>query len=642
MTLKKDKCGYVIKYGIAPHLEELLLNEIKLSPFYSLSFDESLNSKLQKGQMDILVRFWNNDTMMIETRYLTSEFLGGAKADDIMKKIDDAVTKKIGQTENLLQISSDGPNVNLLFLKEYDEKRSFNENPSLLNIGTCGLHMVHGSMKTGEKSTNLCLGKTLKAMNGVLHDTPARRETFEKITETNTYPLPYCGHRWCENETCLQRAAQIWTSFIKFIKYLEKLPKSKQPAKGEGKQFLLLRKQVDSPLVQAKMKFMEYVASLLNEFLRGFQTDQPMVPFLAETLHTLVRCIMTMFILNETMQKANNLMKLLKVDVSDRGIYKPLEATDIGMGAKICVSKYKHSPKFKQSVLNDFLKGAQCALSSLLSHLIEKSPLKYSFLRLTASLNPNILADKSKKELNILRFSKLLEKLVSNERISVKEGDEANHQYLELVNDVIPRHEEKFLSFNKFKDRLDSFYADLCINEFKALWKVFILVFCLFHGQSAVERGFSSNDNFIVENQLEVSLIALRMIHDHMRAKDVAPHNLKISKELRKSVGDARRRSDTITKQRNEEKIVTERERKRKIIGDEIHEVKKKKTFLLTAIEDLRNDADKYAFDAAKQMDFKLLERSNDLRSSMMKKQKDVEELEKMEQDLVLRKECTI
>ena len=220
-----------------------------------------------------------------------------------MKTFDDAVTKKIGQADNLLQISSDGPNVNLLFLKNYDGKRSFNEKPSLLNIGTCGLHTVHGSMQTGEKSTNWCLGKTVKAMNGVLHDTPARRETFEKITETNTYPLPYCGHCWCENETCLRRADQIWPAFIKFIKYMEKLPKSKQPAKGEGKQFLLLRKQVDSSLIQAKMKFMEYVASLLNEFLRAFQTDKPMVPFMAETLHTLVRFIMTMFIINAESRK---------------------------------------------------------------------------------------------------------------------------------------------------------------------------------------------------------------------------------------------------------------------------------------------------------------------------------------------------
>ena len=46
MTLKRTKCGYVIKHGIA-HLVELLLHEVASSPFNSLSFDESSNKKLQ-------------------------------------------------------------------------------------------------------------------------------------------------------------------------------------------------------------------------------------------------------------------------------------------------------------------------------------------------------------------------------------------------------------------------------------------------------------------------------------------------------------------------------------------------------------------------------------------------------------------
>ena len=56
----------------------------------------------------------------------------------------------------------------------------------------------------------------------------------------------------------------------------------------------------------------------------------------------------------------------------------------------------------------------------------KKSPLKYPFA-LGACTSPNVLVDRSKKELCILRFSKMLEKLVSSERITVK-GDEAKDQ----------------------------------------------------------------------------------------------------------------------------------------------------------------------------------------------------------------------
>ena len=154
---------------------------------------------------------------------------------------------------------------------------------------------------------------------------------FEKVSESNTYPLPYCGHGWCENEDCLQRADQIWSAMRTFIKYFKKLPKSKQPGRGKGKRFAVLKKVVDDPLIQAKMKLIEYLTNKLNEFLREFQTDQPMLPFLCGTLQKILRSIMNMFISTS----ANPLIKLLKSDVTT--IYKSCEASDIGMGAKLYV-----------------------------------------------------------------------------------------------------------------------------------------------------------------------------------------------------------------------------------------------------------------------------------------------------------------
>ena len=52
--------------------QELLLDEVKLLPKYVLSFDESLNKKLQKGQMDILLRHWDYEKTIATTKYLDS------------------------------------------------------------------------------------------------------------------------------------------------------------------------------------------------------------------------------------------------------------------------------------------------------------------------------------------------------------------------------------------------------------------------------------------------------------------------------------------------------------------------------------------------------------------------------------------
>ena len=132
-------------------------------------------------------------------------------------------------------------------------------------------------------------------MSKLLEESPARRERYEMLTESKLYPLPYCGHRWCENENCASRAEKLWPGFVKFINYLTGLPKSKQP---QGKSFSILQEAVKDPLIPAKLKLVEFLASKLNRFLQGFQTDQPMVPFLHDVLKEVLNSFMNMFIIS--------------------------------------------------------------------------------------------------------------------------------------------------------------------------------------------------------------------------------------------------------------------------------------------------------------------------------------------------------
>ena len=106
----------------------------------------------------------------------------GAKADDILEKFETGVTKKIHKAIDLLQVASDGTNINSLFLKLYEEKRVLSELPALLHTGTCGIHIIPGSLKNAEKASQWDFGKVLKSLSKTLMDSPARRETFEKIT----------------------------------------------------------------------------------------------------------------------------------------------------------------------------------------------------------------------------------------------------------------------------------------------------------------------------------------------------------------------------------------------------------------------------------------------------------------------------
>jgi len=636
--LSRTKCTYVINHGLAPHFKSVLIDDIQKSPFYTISFDESLNKKLKRGQMDILIRYWNDESKYSETRYLDSQFLGGANAQQILESFNNGI-KSMDARRNI-QISSDGPNVNLKFLELVNEGRCTAELPTLLNIGTCGLHTVHGSLKAGVKSTDWSTGKILKSLWKLLDESPARREKYESITETNVYPLPYCGHRWCENEDSANRAELIWVGYVKFIKHLNSLPKSRQP---QCKSYAILLETIDDPLQQTKFKFVEFIASKMNVFLKGFQTDQPMVPFLCEILKNLLSSLLRMFVLNSTIEKADTVLKMLKIDTSDRNIYKPLESIELGMASKLLVSKYKKSPHFKDSNLRNFYKGVRIFISSVTSHMMEKCPLKHLIVRCASCLNPNIMSVTSNNDISKMKLNKMLEKLVAVNQITAKQGDEAKEQFCIFVEDVVAKHREEFSSFEMFTQRLDVFLMRyLSEKKFESLSMVCILIFCLSHGQSSIERGFSINKEFISDNQSESSLISLRMVHDHLKSKNVTSKDVVISGDMIKSVRSARTRYDQARIDDSTKKNESAANLKRKIISNELEEVNKKKLRLKESVEELVKDSDKLAFEAADKSDFKILERSNDLRLVATGKKKEIQELEEMSKSLILRRDSIV
>ena len=76
VQLQRDKISYTTVYDLAPYFGKQLLNVSKSCDFVSIGFDESYNKIDKKPQMDINVKFWNDSTREITTRYLTSTFLG--------------------------------------------------------------------------------------------------------------------------------------------------------------------------------------------------------------------------------------------------------------------------------------------------------------------------------------------------------------------------------------------------------------------------------------------------------------------------------------------------------------------------------------------------------------------------------------
>lgn len=86
-NVSKTKCDYLMNYGILPHFRSILLILIQDSPFYSLSFNESLNRVMQSCQMDVDIPCWNETNNTLESEYIDSVFFSHIMQRCFWKKV---------------------------------------------------------------------------------------------------------------------------------------------------------------------------------------------------------------------------------------------------------------------------------------------------------------------------------------------------------------------------------------------------------------------------------------------------------------------------------------------------------------------------------------------------------------------------
>ncbi|KAJ8914333.1 hypothetical protein NQ315_011321, partial [Exocentrus adspersus] len=111
-------------------------------------------------------------------------------------------------TKNIIQISIDGSNVNLKFLRLF--KEYVRENNKLIDLGTCGLHVVHGSIRSGHKAAGWHVDSVLNGIYWIFKDSPARRSDYIAITKSDLFPLKFCRTRWVEGSNAANRALTIF------------------------------------------------------------------------------------------------------------------------------------------------------------------------------------------------------------------------------------------------------------------------------------------------------------------------------------------------------------------------------------------------------------------------------------------------
>ena len=126
-----------------------------------------------------------------------------------------------------------------------------------------------------------------------------------------------------------------------------------------------------------------------------------------------------------------------------------------------------------------------------------------------------------------------------------------------------------------------------------------IIIFVLNHGQSFTERGFSINKLTSDVNMEEESLIAQRVIYDALSSANADAATFPISKQMRESCKKARQRQKLAAEQKKSDEVSSAKTLKRKLKGEEVKEMKKKKLDLQQTIETLRKSLNEEAIASA-------------------------------------------
>ena len=154
-------------------------------------------------------------------------------------------------------------------------------------------------------------------------------------------------------------------------------------------------------------------------------------------------------------------------------------------------------------------------------------------------------------------------------------------------------------------------------------------MFVLSHGPSAVERWFSVDENILVENLECQSLIGQRMVYDHMFSQKIKLESYELPLDLIKSCSKAYSRHAEALKSCPALKK-EEVSRKRKLVMEDIPEVKQRKTNIEECIGCLGKEADELNILAEKKQDFPALAEANSFRAAQKDKRDEIIELEKV------------
>lgn len=481
----------------------------------------------------------------------------------------------------------DGPPVNFKMLKEYQKELQEDYDTSLIDLGSCGLHVVHGAFKTGVQSTGWELKEFLISLHYLFDKAPARRGHFTKTTSSEVFPIPFCFTRWVENDKAGSRAIAMLPHLKTWVNQVRN-EGNNNPLNMGHKNFDRVVAALNDNLLGAKLAFFVSTAQIIEPFLTKFQSNSPLAPLLFRELTSLSVELMERVVKKNVLQEHT---RVIKVDLRDANLILAKEF-DLGFGTKSAIREIKKSKKLSDEEVLRFRTSCRKMYVKMLEKIKERSPLNYKMTRAVSCLDPIVAANTPSLAQD--RVDLALSILCTEKNwFSGAKADRIKRSYSALLRE--PHVLTRLKEFNAKDTRLDVLWPDLLASVQTIPAKEDLLDFVkvlliLFHGNAALERSFSLNNDCMIVNQKESSLIANRIVQDVVVA-DGGVNKVNVTKSMIHAARNAKAKyTEAMEAQSEEEKRAAAQVAAKRSATREIKELALKKAKI---IEDARQESSK-------------------------------------------------
>lgn len=590
MQLGASKVSYLIVHSLAPHFKTMFLADCRSGTgYFTIHFDETTTRQVKK-QLDMHISYWSEKWRQITTVYIDSVFLGHATADTLEEVIMKFIEDQNLDARKLLQLSMDGPAVNLSFQRKMNAHLQQKGVDNVIDIGTCSLHPVHTAFTKGIETLQFDVDQFANDVFTWFKLSSARREDYkevrsEELLETaGEFFLRPVSSRWLSIEPVCRRLIEQFSVLKKYFEVaIPKASNSKSVCSGD--RYKRIKTAVSDPATLVHLNFIAFVASNLTPFLTLFQKSEPLVHVLYEKLSELVRQLMLKFMKTETVGTKEG-KALVDVRCDDADNWLPIKSLDVGTGTNKALAAVANEDERKKirysfrtvlvttvsymqsrlSLSNPVLRDLQC-LHPLARKTAEG---KQAFKRLCVHLHKVTQTDAfcDKAQAEWLTY-------MGDKDITVEQWT-ANH--LDVGSDIC--------GYWNYVTHLVDAAGDM---KYRNLAVVIKCALSLSHGNAAPERGFSINNSLLSKERLalgEQTICAERVVKEAVRLFGSVT-NIPMTKEL---IASARRAYTEYAlqteKEKNEKRLKEEEQRKQELISEEQKIISTKKETLCTLIRE--------------------------------------------------------